>query len=579
MEMEHFGGPPPRPIRDDGKRHHNKKAVKWLFNKSKGQRLNIFLLILANAIASLLSVAFAFAVQKIIDGAIDGDKQKLIYGAIFIVVIVIFQFIFRIVISVLTEYIRGKLEMLYKSHIFSEILKKRYEKISVYHSGELLNRLTSDVSVVAEGITSIVPTIVSAVVRLVSAVIALIVIDFTFSFAFIICGLLVFFSVVLLRGKLKSFHKTAQETDGKVRSYMQESIENLLAVKVFSSEDKIEKHSGELQKENFKVKMRRNKYSVLGHSFHNFVFSAGYIFALIYGAAKIYAGGLTYGSLSAILQLVNNVQVPFMSLAVIFPKYYSMIASGERLMEIEEIDNETGKHCDNLDKLYNDMQSICGNNLVFSYGRNAVLKNADFEINKGDFVVVTGISGIGKSTLIKLLLGVYMPQCGEIYFSENNGNKIHVDDGTRQLFSYVPQGNMLFSGTLKDNITFIKNDAKQEEIDRAIKISCSYDFISELPDGINTVIGEGGMGLSEGQIQRIAIARALLTNAKILILDEATSALDEETEKQFLSNLKEYKKDITLILISHKKAAFSICDKEMTIKNKKIITNVIKKSN
>lgn len=268
-----------------------------------------------------------------------------------------------------------------------------------------------------------------------------------------------------------------------------------------------------------------------------------------------------------------------MSLAVIFPKYYSMIASGERLMEIEEIDNETGKHCDNLDKLYNDMQSICGNNLVFSYGRNAVLKNADFEINKGDFVVVTGISGIGKSTLIKLLLGVYMPQCGEIYFSENNGNKIHVDDGTRQLFSYVPQGNMLFSGTLKDNITFIKDDAKQEEIDRAIKISCSYDFISELPDGINTVIGEGGMGLSEGQIQRIAIARALLTDAKILILDEATSALDEDTERRFLSNLREYENDITLILISHKKAAFSICDKEMTIKNKKIITSIIKKSN
>lgn len=555
----------------------NTNTLKWLSARSKSQRLNVVLLILANAFFSVLSVAFAFAVKKIIDGAVGGNKKEIIGGSIFIVSVVALQFLFRIIVNGLTEHIRGKLEMAYKSHVFSETLNKRYDKITLYHSGELLNRLSSDVSVVAEGVTSIIPSVVAAVVRLVCAVVALVMLDWIFAAAFAACGAMVFVTIATLRGKLKSLHKTAQETDGKVRSFMQESIENVLAVKVFSVNGKICDKSDELQRENFKVKMRRKNYSVTGNAVYNFIFSAGYLFALIYGAAKIYNDpAFTYGSLSAILQLVNNVQVPFASLSSVFPKYYAMIASAERLIEIENLENEPRAQSVNADEVYSEMSAIRARDLCFSYGRTPVFENAELDINKGEFVVITGVSGIGKSTLLKLLLGVYEPSGGKIYI-DCGKTTVAAGADVRPLYSYVPQGNMLFSGTLRDNVTFVNDKATEEEINRALEIACADSFVSELPNGLDTVVGENGTGLSEGQIQRVAIARAMLVGAHVLLLDEATSALDEETEERLLCNLKKLK-DVTLIIISHKKAAFSVCDKEITVKKGKItVKEIIKK--
>lgn len=559
------------------KKKNNSNALNWLAKKSQKQRLNMVLLILSNAFFSVLSVAFAFAVKIIVDGAVNGEKSVIIKGAIFIVCIVALQFVFRIIVNGLTEYIRGKLEMSYKSHIFSEILGKEYDKINAYHSGELLNRLSSDVSVVADGVTSIVPSAVAAIVRLVCAVGALVMLDWIFAAAFVACGALVFFTIAVLRGKLKSLHKTVQETDGRARSFMQESIENLLAVKVFSVNGKIRDKADDLQQKNFDVKMRRKNYSVTGHAVYNFIFSAGYLFALIYGAAKIYGDpAFTYGSLSAILQLVNNVQVPFASLSSVFPKYYAMIASAERLIEIENIPEEDCEKTVDAKDVYKELKAIKAENLSFSYGRTPVFSNANLEIEKGEFAVITGVSGIGKSTLLKILLGVYAPTSGELYL-DCETKKITADASVRSVFSYVPQGNMLFSGTVKDNVTFIKSDATEEEISRALKISCSEAFVKDLPDGLNTVVGENGAGLSEGQIQRLAIARAVLVGAPVLLLDEATSALDEATEASLLSNLKQLK-DVTLIIISHKKAAFDICDKRITVKDGKIVVSNVKTS-
>jgi len=302
----------------------------------------------------------------------------------------------------------------------------------------------------------------------------------------------------------------------------------------------------------------------------NFIFSAGYVFALIYGGIKILNGDIFYGDLSAILQLVNNVQVPFASLSNLLPTYYSMIASAERLMEIEKIDAET-KETDKTENAVSeikDMRSIVIDNVTFSYGRDTVLQNASLKVNRGDFIAVLGRSGIGKSTILKLLLGVYNVKDGELYI-ETGGGKHNLDVYSRTVFSYVPQGNLLFSGTLKDNVAFIKADATDEEIEKALITSCAYDFVKELPDGLNTVVGENGTGLSEGQIQRIAIARALLCGAPVILLDEATSALDDITEKQLLSNLKELQ-DVTVIIVSHRKQVLSVCNRAVAVKNKRI---------
>ncbi len=548
-----------------------KRTISWLLNTSKKERVKMLVLILANAFFSVLSILFAFAIKGILDGAQQGNTKTLITYSIVIGVIVLLQFAFRFIIAGLTEHIRGKLEMQYKSRIFSNILNKKHDKINGYHSGDLMNRLTSDVSVVSEGITSIVPSVVAAVARLVCAVIALVMLDWIFAVAFTVAGLLVFLVVGVLRGKLKSLHKRTQETDGKVRSFMQECIENLLAVKVFSVNDKIEGQASDLQEKNFRVKMKRKNYSVLGHATYNFIFSAGYLFALIYGATIMLSAPetMSYGALSAILQLVNNVQVPFMSLSNVFPKYYAMLASAERLMEIEDIESEGSGDAIDRVAIYSSMKGIAVHSVSFAYDRDIVLKDAEFYINKGDFVAIYGASGIGKSTLMKLMLGVYPVQNGKLFVETVEG-KEELNERTRTLFSYVPQGNMLFSGTLRDNVTFIKTDATEEQIDFALKTSCANEFVNELPNGLNTVVGENGVGLSEGQIQRIAIARAILCNAPIMLLDEATSALDEVTERKVLENLSKME-DKTFIIISHKKAAFDFCNRKFKIEDKKII--------
>jgi ATP-binding cassette subfamily B protein len=196
------------------------------------------------------------------------------------------------------------------------------------------------------------------------------------------------------------------------------------------------------------------------------------------------------------------------------------------------------------------------------------LQNASLKVNRGDFIAVLGRSGIGKSTILKLLLGVYNVKEGQVYL-DNGNEKKPLDVYSRTIFSYVPQGNLLFSGTLKDNVAFIKADATDIEIENALKTSCAYDFVNQLPDGLNTVVGENGAGLSEGQIQRIAIARALLCGAPVILLDEATSALDDITEKQLLSNLKGLK-DVTVIIVSHRKQVLDVCNRAVAVKNKRI---------
>ncbi len=545
-----------------------KSALRWIMQNAKKENKKIVVLLIANALFSSLAIVFAFLIKEIIDSAVSADLQRLISFAVAIIGVVLLQFVFRIFTNCLAEHIQAKLEMQYKTTLFNSILNKKQEKISGYHSGELMTRLTSDVVIVSDGVATILPTVVSAFARLICAVVALIVLDWIFAVAFTVAGLSVFVVITLLRSKLKNLHKRTQETDGKVRSFMQECIENLLAVKVFSVNERIEKQSEDYQKQNFNVRMKRRNYSVLGHATYNFIFSAGYLFALIYGGVRILDGIISYGALSAILQLVNNVQVPFASLSNIMPKYYSMIASAERIMDIEKIENEPKTIELDRAEIYGKLKGIAIDNATFTYDREKVLNGGSVYINKGEFVAISGPSGVGKSTLIKLLLGVYQLDNGNVCFDLGE-DRIALDNSTRIMFSYVPQGNMLFSGSLKDNITFINGNATQSEIDFALSVSQASEFIDELPQGLDTMVGENGVGLSEGQIQRIAIARAILTNAPIILLDEATSALDEQTEKVVLNNLKSLK-DTTIIIVSHKKAAINICDRNIQIKDKKI---------
>lgn len=548
-------------------------TFKWLMTICKSQIGKICVLVFTNVVGASLSILYANFSKHIVDGAVvEKNLNYVLKYAAFLLLLIIVQLVLNLVGNSFSERSKGRMEMILKKHMLTEIMKKDYSKISAYHTGELQNRMFNDVAVVADGLTTIIPTFLFFTVKLVCAFSYLVVIDKIFAVVFSVCGIIVFFCVRGFRSTMKKLHKQVQATEGVTRSFIQEAVMNLLVVKSFVVEDKIDKEADELQEENYRVKMKRRHFNIVANGGISAVFSFAYVFALGYGAYRLLYGSMTYGTLTAMLQLVNQVQSPLVSLSGILPKIYALAASGERLMEICNLPNEEESNSVDVDitKTYNDLKSVEFKNISFKYDRDIIFDSTSLSVNKGDFVAIMGISGIGKSTLLKLLLGVFNVKDGEIYLNLNDSH-VPVDKHTRRLFAYVPQGNMLLSGTIKDNLKFINSNATDEEIQKAVEISCAKQFIDELPLGLETVIGEKGMGLSEGQIQRLAIARSLLSESPILLLDEATSALDEETERQFLTNLKSMKNK-TCIIVSHKKAALDICNKCVQIIDSKIVS-------
>lgn len=546
--------------------------IKWLMHVCRAQIPAIIFLVAINVINGFTSVIFANFSKNVIDGAtIYKDMDYIVKFAFALLGVVVLQMLLVIIRNSVAERCKGRLDIILKRHLLQNIMTKDFSSVTAYHTGELQNRLFNDVGVVTDSFTKIVPNTVFFITKLTSALIYLIALDKVFALIFLVGGLSVFVITRLFRKTLKSLHKQVQETEGRTRSFIQEIVTNLLAVKAFSAEDKMQQHTDELQETNFKAVMKRRNFNIIANTGLSAVFNVGSVFAIAFGAWRILTGVMTYGTVTAMIQLVNQVQQPFASLSGVMPMYFSMIASAERLMEIDALTDEQDINDDAFDRdeVYKNLQAISFKDITFSYDRDVILNDTSLSIKKGDFLAIMGISGIGKSTLLKLLLGVFTVKSGTISLKTAQGD-IPVDRNTRKLFTYVPQGNMLISGTIRENLTFVNDNATDEEIEEAIRISCAKQFIDELPMGVETVIGEKGLGLSEGQVQRLAIARSILSNAPVLLLDEATSALDEETEKQFLTNLRELN-NVTCIIVSHKKAALEICNKHIQINNGKIV--------
>ena len=539
-------------------------------HSSRQQLFNIVFLAIVYGLNAFIGVYNTVFAKKLVDAATKGhDMDAVVYYGLLYLGITVVQLVTLVLARNYVFKISAKLEMSMKSKLFRDMMEKSYENITAYHSGELMNRLTSDIQVVCSAITTIIPNIVFFIVKIIGIFYILITIDVWFALVFVVGGALVFLASSLFKPVTKRMHKRVQETDGKVRSFMQEGLSSLLMVKTFNAQDKMSATADELQQENYAAKRRRNILSICTGTAVSTVFSLAFVWGLGWGAYMLYYGMISYGVLTQIITLIGQIRTPIQGMSNIFPTYFNALASAERVMEIEALPDEEILNSDlDVTKLYNDMSEIRFDNITFAFDRDEVLENTSLSVKKGEFVAIEGISGIGKSTLLKLLLSVYQPQKGEI-FIRTEKEKISVDRSTRKLFSYVPQGNFLLSGTLRENVAFVAPDATDSDILNAAKIACADEFIRELPQGLDTVIAERGGGLSEGQVQRVAIARAILSGAPVLLLDEATSALDEATEAQLLKNLREMK-DVTCIIISHKKAAEQICDKIVTIDNKKI---------
>lgn len=550
----------------------NKKVFPWLFERVKPYRARIVLMIVLNSVLSLMVAVNAYVSKDLIDTAVSGDRSRLIKVSVVILSVIFFQLAVRLSYQLVSSRLHIDMEADIRTYYIKNVFEKDYLKISSYHSGDLMTRFSSDISCVADGMISLLPTVIGLVFRIIAAFTALLILDMRLAFTFAGLGIAVFVISRLSRNFLKELYVKSQKSESSVRSFAQEIIANLLVVNVFDAGETVSGKFTELMNINSQNRWKSSKFHTGATAVMALGFRFAYMLACIFCSFKLLTGSITYGTITAVLQLVTQLQTPFKSLSSLLPSYYQMLASAERLIEIIEIsgESEPEEKCD-AEEFYSNLESVNLNNVTFSYGRDTVLENSSVSIKKGDFVAITGISGIGKSTMLKMMLGVIHPSSGEVCFNTSDG-KFFPGKKFRNLFSYVPQGNMLLSGSIYENITFMSEGKTEKEIERAVELSCCNDFIKELPEGLQTVIGERGSGLSEGQIQRIAIARAILRGAPVMLLDEATSALDEATEERVLRNIRTLD-NCTCVIVSHKKAALSVCDVELKIEDKKFVAH------
>lgn len=547
----------------------DKATLRWVTAAAKGKKRYVGILLLSNMVLGGSSMGYALFLSGLVDGAMAHDVQGFLRYALALILLVLGQFALRTFYRFLEEYTRASLENSYKQRLFGCLLTGDYAAVTATHSGEWLNRMTSDTVVVADAVTQILPGIAGTLARMISAVVLLIAIAPGFGWAFVIGGPLVIVLTWAFRKLMKRLHRQVQLADGALRVFLTEHLGSLMILRAFGQQETAMEQGVEKMQEHRQARMKKNRLSNLFQNSFGIVMNCVYVFGAVYCGYGILNGTMSYGSFTAVLQLVSQTNAPIANISAYFPKYSAMLASAERLMEAECYPQEqvTPARADMPQFYRQELESIGLRDVCFTYqsvgegeSRRRVLKDLNLQIQKGEYVAFCGPSGCGKSTVLKLLMSMYPLDSGEVYVSA--GEEIKLDAGWRGLFAYVPQGNQLMSGTIRQVVTFGEKDAesKDDQIRQALAVACAQQFVDELPGGLDTLLGERGAGLSEGQLQRIAIARAIYSQRPVLLLDEATSALDEATEAKVLDNLRSMT-DKTVIIVTHRPKALEITDK------------------
>lgn len=567
-------------------REQDEVTYAWLFAQSKAQHGRIVALSVLCTVQAAVLVSFALACRAVIDQAIAGNIDGLLASAAILAGVIIAQLVLRLAINSTQERIRARFALELRKSMLDSIFAARFGNVLRFHSGELSNRMFSDVQVVSNGVATIIPSFVSMLMQLVFAIAVLALISPPMVALFAAAALLSFVLARTLRGRLKALHKIVQEKEGAVRVFLQEALEHQLVIRSFGAQPATSARADTLQEDHFTAQMRRRGYSIAANASFSFFFNALYAVALTWCAFELLHGVMSYGTLMAVLQLVARIQAPVSSLSGMLPQLYQTLASAERLMEVAELPHSEGCLPVTAEEFYQRLSGVRMRDLAFSYsgteaedvasaggmvtpsGEEPVsLTCADVFVPKGSFVVVEGPSGSGKSTLFKLLLGAYDAD-GFVYelavgaatsapaapdapagavatgasltdapasaFAVSSCSASQVPPGA---FAYVPQDNFLFAGSIRENVAFAASDATNDQVKRACEVACAWDFVEELPLGLDTMIGEHGQGLSQGQLQRLAIARAVCSGAPVMVLDEVTSALDDATEAAVLANI------------------------------------------
>ena len=542
--------------------------LKWIFRIMGSDIKWIFVMTLLRVLQGLEGTLNALALRGVLGTVSQGSWNSFLLALLGLSVLTLIGIGLRTVAS----YAEAKgivlLKQRFREHVFRELMRRSYVYISAKHSGEWLARVCSDTRIVSESLIQVLPQLLGLVAQIASALWALFFLLPEVAYLVIPGGVLLVLLSILFRSKLKFYYNQVWLADVATRTFMQERLFNLTIVHAFSQEENAAEQTDRQIDKWTQVWLCCNRWETFYRFIVNGATRVGYFICIALCGLQLLHGKIGYETLVAVLMLVSQAGTPMSRLSSMGPQYFAMLTSAERMMEIEEypldcIGELHGQ--ETIHSYYAQRFSALGiHHGTFSYDgdeKQTVISDFELEIHKNQFVAFLGTSGCGKSTVLKLLLNLYPLQEGETYLRDSDGSEQSLDAMWRGLFAYVPQGNQLLSGTIREAVTFGVSNLmeKEQDIWDALQVACAKDFVLELSDGLDSVLGERGAGLSEGQMQRIAIARAVFSERPILLLDEATSALDSETERQLLRNLRTMT-DRTVILVTHRLAAAEICD-------------------
>lgn len=549
-----------------------KREAKWLLSRVARYKGKILAVGTLGILGTVMGLASSVASKYLIDAVTGFGAGLLARAAGIMVAMMLGSLLLQAVSSRISASIHVRVRNEMQHMTYGRILRAGWEALEPYRSGDLLNRLNSDVNVVSDGTINYIPSLLSSLVKFLGAFAIMLYYDPVMA---VIALLGVPVMLVLSRrmmGKMRRHNLEMKELTGEVMSFQEDSFRNLTSIKAFSITDRFESEMHRLQGTYADAYLSYNAFQIGMSSLLSLVGMAVSASCLGWGVYQLWNGRITYGSLTLFLQLANTLRGSFSSLVSLAQQLISLTTSAGRIMAVEELPAEDKDVPEGLVE-EKELDIVMAQTSFHYRNGDTVLEPFDFTARHGDLIAIVGPSGEGKTTLLRLLLGLVEPAGGKAELVGNSGTHYPITAGTRSVFAYVPQGNSVFSGTIAENLRLVCPEATDGELEQVLKIACAWDFVSQLPEGIHHVLGAGGRGISEGQAQRIAIARALLRKAPILLLDEATSGLDIHTERQLLENLRASGRLQTCILVTHRPESAKFCGRTYEV-NRRQVTEV-----
>lgn len=540
------------------------KYARWFIDNSRGIRLNILVRIMAGLLQTVLALCVVWLSKRLIDDvAMRGTMSEMAMQALLIAAAVVAG----VSIRQLNQYLANKAFIKKVAElrlaIFSQLFNRRLFEDNDIHSGDVTSRMAKDIDAVSETLAVQLPQVVVMTIQLVGAFLLMRWFDNRLAWALILITPLAIIIGKYISHRLKRITLSIREDESRIMARIQESVELNVVLRALQGERWMQDRVEELQDRQTANYIRRSRFMVFSRFALGCTFGLGYMLAFVWGAYGLRTGAITFGVMTSFLQLVGQIQQPILSLLGAFPSIIYSTASIDRLKEMEH--GEEKQPCDGEDITTRTLLGIRMDNVTFRYakGDREVMSNFSHDFRPGTKTAILGTTGAGKTTLFRLILNFIQPDSGEVTFYGNGFNHA-ADKSMRKNVVFVPQGNTLISGTIRNNLLMAKPDASDEELHTALHTSCA-DFVFDLPQGIDTVLSEHGGGLSEGQAQRIAIARGLLRPGAVFLLDEISSALDEDTERELFSRLFAARPSTTILLITHRKKVAALCDERLEI--------------